>query len=190
MKQRSDNNNIADSKFGLRGVFEGYTFCDFFKESLWPIILSVLITTGLTITDVSPILILNEIVNLAIDILPNLIGLFVAGYTIIISFYWSPIAIKINDMPNGPNLLLGLNSTFIIAILLLIVSLTFSILESIIISYQIESEYSEVINSLAFFITVYILTFSIKSLKDVVVNLYNMGLSSIKVLNSSTKNSK
>lgn len=176
-----------NSDFGSKAILKKYTFCDLFKDSLCPAILSGIFIVICIFFDAESLVILSKALNLSLDVLPAILGLIVAGYTILVSFYWSDTAEKVKELSKGPELLKALNADFALVIILIILSLVYAILGELIINLNIPFKSHNVINYIALSIILYLLFLSLKLLKDVVVDIFNIGQLSIKLKNNNNQ---
>nr|WP_297165513.1 hypothetical protein [uncultured Dysgonomonas sp.] len=176
----SENINDINVGFGWESIFSGYSVYDFLKDSIFPSLISLGLSMAIYCICSSTLIILQTAVDISLSILPSILGLVVAGYVILISFYWSNIASKIKEKKGGLNLLINLNSTFAATVIFLIGSLVFSIVIKMIISLNILCNYADAINGVGLFSLLYFVFFALFALKDVIVNLYNVGQSSLK----------
>ncbi|MFG5859277.1 hypothetical protein LDB17_13850 [Dysgonomonas sp. Shenzhen-Wh21] len=170
-----------DSEFGFNAIFKGYTLYDFICDALFPAILGIALIITCTVTKADSLNIILTTTDLSINILPAILGLIVAGYTILVSFYWSDTAVKVKSLNKGSALLKSMNSDFALVILFIILSLLYSIVLKIIISLEISFVYHDIVNYASLFALLFLLFFSLKILKDVVVDTYNIGQLSIKL---------
>jgi hypothetical protein len=161
--------------FGWRSVINYYTIDDLLTDSLIPVIISIIIT-GLTFfSDIDSFNILMHIVNISLDLLPNILVLLVAGYTILISFYWSGISRELNHSAEGKSLLNSLNASFAAAIFIVLTSLFLTLIVKLISALEFSCYFGSIINMITLFVLVFFLFFALMIIKDAVVDIYNIG---------------
>lgn len=169
------------SEFGLKAIFKGYSVNDFLLDVIYPTALSIILLISCFIAKTESLNMVLVITDLSLNILPAILGLIVTGYTILVSFYWSETAVKVKSMNNGNALLKSMNGNFAFVILLIITSLGYSIVLKFLITLDISFVYYNIVNYVALFVLLFLLFFSLKILKDVVVDTYNIGHLSIKL---------
>lgn len=173
--------NNKMNKFGWKAVRQSYSFCDLAKDSLFPVILSLIITY-IRYNDNSDMLdALHKIVAVGLTVVPVMLTLLLAGYTILMTMYWSPICEKMKSSEHGIVLLKGLNASFAVAIRVIAIGVLYLfIVNSVDIIYcRIPTYVCEWINSIYYFLAFYFISFSICILKDIVINIYNIASFSI-----------
>lgn len=182
MKSVKRKEERRKKSFGLGAIFQNYTFKDFGKDSIIPLALTVIISLLFFCGESPSQTILGSIIDMTISILPCILGLVVAGYTILISFYWSDLAKKISDKDevNGPKLLMSLNSSFAAVILFITIALLYTIIIKVVSSFGITYIHHNIINMIALAILLYLDFFSFFALKDSVIDLFNIGSLSTK----------
>lgn len=182
MKSVKRKEEKGERSFGLKAIFQNYTLIDFGKDSVIPLVITIIISLLFFCGESSSYTVLNSIVEMTISILPCILGLVVAGYTILISFYWSDLAKKIKDKDevNGPKLLMSLNSSFAAVILFITIALLYTIIIKVVSSFGITCIHSDIINMIVLAVLLYLDFFSFFALKDSVIDLFNIGSLSTK----------
>lgn len=175
--------------FGWKGVFKEYTYCDFLNDSIVPFFASLIILSSTYYTKIPSLDILSSVTDMSLSILPSILALLVTGYAILISFYWSDKAKDILQK-DGASLLSSLNSSFAMLILTIIISLFYCIVVKTISIFQISFCFGDWVNISVIFIQLYLIFFIFGTLKDAVIDIYNIGNLSIKEIPSSPSQKK
>lgn len=174
----ADNN---DTIFGYKGIFRSYGWKDFFLD-LWKPALFAVIGIGLCfISDMGSYEVVKKTVGLGISIMPSYLGLLVAAYTLLISFFTSEEAKKIMAMENkekeisGKELIVNLNGNFAVCVIGGVFCLLTSFIVSYISSLGLTFEYADVINNIVLFVLLFLLSFSMTTLFGVIQDIFNLG---------------
>lgn len=179
----NDKKDQEEKDFGWNAVFKSYTKKDLINDSVFPLIIASMVILIMNLVyNQNTLNILLELLSLILSFLPNMLVLLVAGYTILVSFYWSGIAEKIKKLKNGVKLLNDLNSSFAGALYMMIYALLISLIIKCfsLLGVCVISLYAEIINQICIFILVYFLIFSILRIKDAVIDIYNIAKTSTK----------
>lgn len=166
------------NNIGWGAVFLSYKGKDTFKDCLIPIIFSLAILVIILIFSFDTFSVLNKVVDISLNILPAVVSLLLAAYAIVLTLFWSEYGKRIRKYENGKQLLTNLNSSFAAIILYMIIGLLIDLALHIIISMEIELSsifFANLFNLISVFIVVLVLSFSIYSLKDITINIFNLG---------------
>lgn len=162
--------------FGWDSVFKKYTFKDWFDDSVIPSDIAIILSIFFYVNDLDKFQILKEFLSLSLSLLPNMLVLLVAGYTILISFYWSETSKIIKrKSEQGKFLLNNLNSSFAAAIFFVAIFLIISLIIKSIILLEYISIIANEVNTITFGVMIYFNLFSIFVIKDAVIDIYNIG---------------
>lgn len=174
-------NNSKVKKFGWPAVHQSYSFCDLVYDSLFPLLLSLIITFIRKNENYNMLEALHKIAGLGLTVVPVMLTLLLAAYTILMTMYWNPICEKMKSSKNGIKLLKGLNASFAAAIRVIALGVLYLFVINSVdtIHIQVSTSICEVINSIYYFIALYFIFFSVCILKDIVINIYNIASFSI-----------
>lgn len=163
---------------GWDAVFCSYKKADTLKDSLIPFVFSLVTILIVLMFSLNTYNVLAKITDVSLNVLPAIISLLLAAYAIILTLFWSEYGKRIRKYDSGKKLLVNLNSSFAAIILFMIIGLLISLLFQVIISMEIELQpffVVNLINVVGIFIVVFVLAFSIYSLKDITINIFNLG---------------
>jgi len=105
--------------------------------------------------------------------------LLLAGYAIVLTLFWSDYGKNIRKYQTGQKLLKNINSSYAATILIMVIVLIFTFVLDIIINLGIETSVmvSNWVNGLTIFFITTLLIYSVWLLKDITINIYNLGQS-------------
>lgn len=172
----SANNKI----FGWPAAIQDYSWSSILEDSFIPLIISVTLLFIILYEKIEIYLALSSIVSLSLQIIPIMLSLILAGYAIILTLYTSTAILDVKKSKVGNNLLIKINASFPMAIIIMILGIFASLVSSFILSLKIKSPAfisEDFINSVAFVLIMFLLVFSIRIIKDVTINIYNLGKS-------------
>ena len=182
------SNSVSD--FGWRAARKEYTYKSILCDSIIPAIISVSILCTVLYFKIDTYNALSSLLKLSISILPTMLSLLLAGYAILISVYCSGFSEKIKELDKkegnqrGKRLMIGINSSFAIAILVMIMGVFSCFISSFICSLEIEAPVylnCAMINSSVLLVILFLSSFSIWVIKDITINIYNIGIACFKV---------
>lgn len=164
------------SIFGWKSAFRSYTKRDLAKDSLFPVIIAILITLLSYFCGKNMVVELFKIVNVGLSVTPAMMSILLAAYAILMSMYWSPICEKMKHSEKGNKLLNEINSSFAIAIKVICLGVLYLLLISSIgiVNLPFEIMNPNIVNALLFAIALYFMLFSIWIIKDIALNIYNL----------------
>lgn len=173
---------MAKNDTGWGGVFSIYPIRKFFKGAIIPavfLLISVILFSKSK--DADPVALLRTVSGYVISGYPSIIGFVLTGYALIIGFSGSELVrkmakIKINDKYSYFQIV-----SSIFAVVLFIVVATY--ISACVISYVIELKIEWPLELLScrgynigcFFVFLFIFYYSLFSLIDIIVNIFNIG---------------
>lgn len=163
------------SIFGWKAVFQYYSLKDFFYDSIIPIVVAIIICFVIIISKSCVFDQLKHIVNVGISIIPTLIALLLAAYAIMLNLLSNNEMSILKSSTDGKKLAKSINANFASCILISIIAIVVLFIISSIANMNIQVEYSSWINYSILFIVCYLLVFSIYSLINIVIDIYNCG---------------
>lgn len=173
-KKDSKNRDII----GWGAVFRSYGIKDGIKDTVIPFLISFVLILGNLIFCLDTLNVLKKIIDISLSVLPAIISLLLAAYAIVLTLFWSEYGKRIRQYKNGKSLLSSLNASFAAILLLMIIGLIICIVFQSIISFDIgiiSIDLANVVNIFALFLVLFVLCLSIYSLKDITINIFNLG---------------
>ena len=107
--------------------------------------------------------------------LPTIVGLMFASYSILLTFLFSDRLSLIKKQEAKECLICKLNSNFSISVISSISSFALVSIARIIYNLKIESDYYYIINPISSAVMTYLLTFTLKCLYNVSIDMFNIG---------------
>lgn len=166
-------------KFGWSSAIREYSWRSIFEDAIFPFIVSLLFVLSMIFINADSYVFLHTVIESAIDIIPIMLSFILAGYAILLSLYWSDFGSKVKGIADGGKLLNQINSSFAVTLLVMIAGIIVSVVARLIHGLQLRSEYSELINYSVCFIILFISIYSIWIIKDITINIYNLGKASM-----------
>lgn len=176
--------SFNNKDFGWFSAFKDYSFCSVLGDCVFPLITSLLSLSILLFLNIDIYKALLSILNLSIAVVPTMLSLLLAGYAILLSLYWSDFGLKIKKMNGGVELLNQINASFAIAILVMILGVFVCLFSLFVCNLEVKSLAclnENMINGTVFFFVVFLLAFSIWIMKDITINIFNLGKASLKM---------
>ena len=176
------NNNVL---YGYKGIFRSYGWKDFILDLWKPALVAIIGIVLCFISDMESYDVVKKTVGLGISIMPSYLGLLVAAYTLLISFFTSEKAKKIMMMENkerrinGKDLIVNLNGNFAVCVIGGVFCLFTSFIVSYISNLGLTFEFADVINDIVIFVLLFLLSFSIITLFGVIQDIFNLGQTTI-----------
>lgn len=173
--------DFTDKLIGLSSIAKNYGWKDFFRDSIVPIILVLLVVVTAANCCNDSRALFDKVVALGVSILPSYLGLLVAAYTILLTLLTTPAVEKLKEIEddehkiNGKDLIRILNSDFAACILITGFALFLSFLFSVFSSLNIVFPYADAVNYSGLGLMVFLLAFSLGRLADLIEDLYNIG---------------
>ena len=173
-------NNNNRNIFGWKSIFENYTFKDAFKDCIYPSCMSLILTLLITFSSPDIFVSLQKIITWSISIIPNILVLLLAGYAIVLTVSWSDYGKSIRKYEAGKRLLYNINSSYAAAILIMVITLLLNLTIDLIASFEVvvPVAISKYVNLITVFFLITLLIFSIWLLKDIAINIFNLGQTS------------
>ena len=175
---RMNNNNI--NIFGWKSVFKNYTRWDTLKDFKYPLLISLFLTLLIAFFSSDIFFSLQKIISWSIGIIPNVLALLLAGYAIVLTVFWSDYGKNIRKYESGKHVLDNINSSYAATILIMVITLLLNLVIDLIASLEVVVSLiiSKYVNLITIFILMTLLTFSIWLLKDIAINIFNLGQAS------------
>jgi hypothetical protein len=166
--------------FGWKSVFKNYTLLDALKDCKYPSCISLTLTLMIIFSSSDIFVSLQKIILWSIGIIPNILALLLAGYAIVLTVFWSDYGKNIRKYETGRRLLNNINSSYAATILIMVITLLLNLSIDLITSFEIVApvRISKSVNVTAIFFVITLLIFSIWLLKDIAINIFNLGQTS------------
>lgn len=168
--------NQKYSFFGWPAVWKSYGWRSFFKDSIIPFIISVILCY--LIAQKEPLEIyqhLLHLVGLGVSIVPAMVALILAAYTFILAFIMGDKIAEIKKKEEGQILIKNLNSSFAACLFVTTTSMVVLIIVSCISNLELKFDFSVGINLSAYFIISYLLFYSVIILFGVIIDVFDSG---------------
>lgn len=169
------------SKFGWGNVFANYHFGDFMQDAWLPLTVASILLIVAQVNDVNLFEQLENVLDIGIAIIPSMVALIVAAYTIMFSFILGEKVSEIKEKDGGKEFVQSINSSFAMCLLVSIVTIIVIVFVKCICSMDlgVEPTLANVINSAAYFLACFLLTYSVFILIGIVIDIYNSGQTSL-----------
>ena len=167
------NKNV--SEFGWKSLFSHYGFSGLMKDSWLPIIIATSICIGTCLSNKDSLEILKTITQLANEVVPAMIGLVLAAYAVLLTFFTSESFKKATETQKGKNFIKGINAGFAACLFFLALSVLVSIVIAVCIKWEYTSEYADYFNLCALFGLSFLLSYAITSIFGIIIDIYNSG---------------
>ena len=166
--------------FGWKIVFKNYGLKSFLIDSVFPILISVILCWLLYIHEVELLIQLDKLLNICISILPVIITLIITAYTILTVFIADGKLTSVINREKGKNLVRILNSSFAACLAISTLTMITVVIVSLIKNIGITSEYAKHINYTVYFIICFLLMYSLIILIGIIEDIFNCGQTSLK----------
>lgn len=173
---KMENNNPL---FGWSSVFSIYGIKDFLKDSLWPVALSIILTSLSYFTESDVYDIIGVVFSIGISIIPVVLSLLIAAYAIVLSMFFSNKANFFTEDEYGRHLLSLINADFAMSIFVSLSSFVVLFVGNFIYKLSLTFVYGFYVNILVLFGIIYLIFFCFFILKDLVIGLYNVAQATI-----------
>ena len=167
------------SEFGWNSLFRNYGLKRFLKEIVLPLIISTTICVGTHFSSKDSLVILKAVTVLANEIVPALIGLVLAAYVVLLTFFTGNSFKKATETDKGKEFIKEINASFAACLTSLAVSVIFSIIIAICIEWGYTSEFAECLNIGVLFGVSFLLSYAIISIFGIIIDIYNCGQTTI-----------
>lgn len=161
--------------FGWKIVFKYYNLKVFFIDGIIPAIIAVIICLIIGLSKNSVIDQLKHLVDVGINIIPSMIAFLLAAYAIMLTFFSSNEISILKSTKEGKELAKSINANFAACILLSIITIIVLFLVSAVANMNIQIEHSSWINYPILFVVCFLLVFSVYSLVNIVIDIFNCG---------------
>ena len=165
------------SLFGWSNVFNNYSLQDFKKDAWMPFLIALVLLAVAMLNHKDMYVQLEEILDLGISIIPSMVALIVAAYTIMLSFILSDKVTSIKNKEGGADFIQSINSGFAFCLLISILTIIMMVLAKGICNMQVEVEptLADIINYVVYFLFSFLLVYSVFILIGIVIDIYNSG---------------
>ena len=168
-----------NSEFGWNSLFRYYGLKGFLRDITLPIIISTGICIGTYLSFKDSLDILKTVTGLANEIVPAMIGLVLAAYTVLLTFFTGDSFKKATETDKGRKFIKGINAGFAACLTLLAVSVISSIIIAVCTEWGYTSEFAEYINMGALFGVSFLLSYAITSIFGIIIDIYNSGQTTV-----------
>lgn len=169
------------SLFGWSNVFYNYSLLDFAKDAWMPFLIALVLLAVAMLNHTDMYVQVEKILDLGISIIPSMVALIVAAYTIMLSFILSDKVTSIKNKEGGADFIQSINSGFAFCLLISILTIIMMVLAKGICNMQVEVEptLADIINYVVYFLFSFLLGYSVFILIGIVIDIYNSGQTSL-----------
>lgn len=169
------------SLFGWSNVFYNYSLLDFAKDAWMPFLIALVLLAVAMLNHTDMYVQVEKILDLGISIIPSMVALIVAAYTIMLSFILSDKVTSIKNKEGGTDFIQSINSGFAFCLLISILTIIMMVLAKGICNMQVEVEptLADIINYVVYFLFSFLLVYSVFILIGIVIDIYNSGQTSL-----------
>lgn len=170
------------SLFGWSNVFYNYSLLDFAKDAWMPFLIALVLLAVAMLNNTDMYVQVGKILDLGISIIPSMVALIVAAYTIMLSFILSDKVTSIKNKEGGADFIQSINSGFAFCLLISILTIIMMVLAKGICNMQVEVEptLADIINYVVYFLFSFLLVYSVFILIGIVIDIYNSGQTACK----------
>ena len=172
---------MAMKQVGWEKVWDIYSFRKFKKGAQKPaVLLFISVVAFFMRGDVSEMELISILTNIVVSGFPSILGFVLTGYALIVGFSGSEFLLRMakKQLRNGHTLYENVNATFAVVIGILtvtyILSVTVTFVQGLKIVWPFENGV-HIFNIGVLFILLFFLYYSLCSLFDIVVNVFNLG---------------
>lgn len=165
------------SLFGWSNVFYNYRLQDFVEDAWMPFLITLVLLAVAMLNHTDMYVQVEKILDLGISIIPSMVALIVAAYTIMLSFILSDKVVSIKNKEGGADFIQSINSGFAFCLLISILTIIMMVLAKGICNMQVEVEptLAVIINNVVYFLFSFLLLYSVFILIGIVIDIYNSG---------------
>lgn len=163
------------TEFGWVAVFRHYGICSLLEDSILPGILSVLLFLLLEWGDANIREQLDFLLDIGFMVVPVMISLVLAAYAILLSYILSDSVSKVVEEEDGKEFIADLNSGFAAYLFISIIAIVLMIIVSCVLHFEIDCDYTNIVNSIVFISISFLLFYSVNILGGVVIDIFNIG---------------
>lgn len=169
------------SLFGWSNVFHNYSLLDFAKDAWMPFLIALVLLAVAMLNHTDMYVQVEKILDLGISIIPSMVALIVAAYTIMLSFILSDKVTSVKNKEGGADFIQSINSGFAFCLLISILTIIMMVLAKGICNMQVEVEstLADIINYVVYFLFSFLLVYSVFILIGIVIDIYNSGQTSL-----------
>lgn len=183
-----DKDNKSNN-FGLRGIINNYTKKDFLCDIWIPFLLSIIVCTIVYFFGCDTYNTLKSLVSISLSIIPSMVALILAAYTLVLTFFAGDLIIKIpNNKRNEIKKLINeLNACFAVFLLVLVFSLVIFVVVHFIIGFEITCDKAQLVNYFTIFFLCLLLFYSLVIIWGIIIDLYNIGQTTLSINDNSDR---
>lgn len=168
---------------GWNAVWSIYSKNNLFSSISSPALLTVLVIWMCSCSDISPIEYISFVSSLIVSIGPNLLGFTLSGYALMMGLSNSEFVkglIRYKEPKKKYSMFQALNSTFAMVLGSMFVTTLVGVLSEIIVKVEVSLpnhylKYTNGYNWICLSIILFLLFYTINSIKDIVINIFNFG---------------
>lgn len=160
-----------------KAIFDAYSLKDLLWDSKFPIVIAiVLLWLTPSQVDCNRVEMISKMCDLLLIVLPPLLSILIASFSIWISFFLSKAFEKLEGNENGRAVLYGLNASFLISILFMLFGLIITIFVRVCSNFNLSALMidDETGNSIILVILYFMSVEFVWLLKDIAKNLHNV----------------
>lgn len=161
--------------FGWKSVLCNYGLKGILLDSIFPVIISTLLCLITYFSEKDIYEQLKHLLDIGISVVPAMVALILTAYTIMLSFIIGDKFISVKRTRAGKELIEGLNSGFAACLFVSIIAIVTMIIVSCVANMKIAVSHSNVVNYITYFLTSYLIIFSICILIGIVIDIFNCG---------------
>lgn len=164
---------------GWSAVFQCYTLHNLRRSVVWPLIITLLVVLCSMASTESPTILIDAVATLSLTIAPTVLGFTLAGYALMMGMSGSKVMQPILD-GEKPTLFQKLNSTFAIVLGASFITTLVCVFIKIGMSFvgylgALNYNLKICIKAFTLFSLVFLLIYTIFSIKDITINIFNFG---------------
>ena len=169
--------NKRKSLFGWSNVFYNYSLLDFAKDAWMPFLIALVLLVIAILNHTDMYVQVERMLDLGISIIPSMVALIVAAYTIMLSFILSDKVSSIKNKEGGADFIQSINSGFAFCLLISILTIIMIALAKGICNMEVEVEptLAVIINNVVYFLFSFLLVYLVFILIGIVIDIYNSG---------------
>lgn len=168
---------------GWKAVWLIYSLDNLWRSTWIPLVLTILSLAVCFYSDKSPILPLTYISDVIVSVCPSILGFTLSGYALMMGLSNSTFIkglMRYREEGKDYSLFQSLNSTFAIVLGVAFITTIVGIIAGITIEADINLPnslliYSDIYNWLCLSLLFFLLFYTVNSIKDIVVNIFNFG---------------
>lgn len=166
---------------GWKGVIKVYPNTNLRKSVRWPVIITFILFVVTVVFDCNYYEINKSLCNGIMSSLPSILGFSIAAYALILGFSANKILLELFKKKENqePSFFQVISSTFAIMNLALLVTLFGALIGIVFLNVGFPNDWNvsmcfvSFINAVGTFLLIFLLSYSCKTLLDVIVNVFN-----------------